>query len=388
MHGIIKPAIRSELDDIEPLPQRLKHALWPYRWFLGLVILPTLLAAAYYYLVASDQYESKADFVVRKADSSMSAGGGIGEVLGFSIGTSPTQSEAFVVKDYLLSHDAVARLQAEDHLVDRFTRSDIDFLSRLHSSNPKPENLLKYYLKHVDVTQDAETGITHLSVRAFTPEDAYALSGKLLRLGEIRINDLNTRTYQGQISAARRELTDAETALGDVQRRMTGFRQAQGDINPAGTGQAQINMVSALTASMISARAQLNAMEGLISRSSPQYRALSAQVRALQGQVAGQSARLTGQGKTIASGLGSYEDLVIRQDFAAKRYTAAAAAFQQSRAEALKQQLYLVRVVDANLPVKSLFPQRERIVLTVFFSLLIAYGIGWLLMAGVKEHSL
>jgi capsular polysaccharide transport system permease protein len=40
------------------------------------------------------------------------------------------------------------------------------------------------------------------------------------------------------------------------------------------------------------------------------------------------------------------------------------------------------------MPVKSLFPERGRIVLTVFLSLLVGYGIGWLLVAGVKEHSL
>jgi capsular polysaccharide transport system permease protein len=388
MHGIIRPAILSELDARETARQRLKHMLWPYRWFLGLVILPTLLVAGYYYLIASDQYESKADFVVRKADAGAMGGGGIGQVLGFSIGSSQTQSEAYVVEDYLLSHDAVAVLRKEDRLVDRFQRPDVDLLSRLHFANPKPENLLKYYRKHVDLTQDSETGITHLSVRAFTPDDAFAISSKLLRLGEARINDINVRTYRGQIAAAQRELADAEMALGDIQRRITGFRQSQGDINPAGTGQAQITMVTTLTANVVAARARLNSMDGLVSRSSPQYRALSSQVRALEAQVAGQSARLTGRGQTIASSLGNYEDLVVRQEFAAKRYTAAAASYQQSRAEALKQQLYLIRVVDANLPVKSLFPERGRIVLTVFLSLLVAYGIGWLLVAGVKEHSL
>jgi capsular polysaccharide transport system permease protein len=388
MHGIIRPAILSDISAKEAAWQRRKQMFWPYRWFLALVILPTLLVAGYYYLIASDQYESRADFVVRKADAGAMGGGGIGQVLGFSIGSSQTQSEAFVVEDYLLSHDAVAILRKEDNLVGRFQRPEIDLLSRLHFADPKPENLLKYYRKHVELTQNAETGIAHLSVRGFTPEDSYAISRKLLRLGEARINDLNIRSYRGQIAAARRELTEAEAALGAIQRRMTGFRQTQRDINPEGTGQAQITMVTGLTQNLVGARAQLNAMAGFVSKSSPQYRALSAQVRALEAQVAGQSARLTGQGQTIASGLGNYEDLVIRQEFAAKRYAAAAAAYQQSRAEALKQQLYLIRVVDANLAVKSLYPERGRIVLTLFLSLLVGYGIGWLLVAGVKEHSL
>lgn len=387
MHGIIKPMTAPDEAGRDALRQ-LKQLLHRFRWFVLLVLLPTLLVAAYYYLMASDQYESSADFVVRKADSEKSGASGLGQVLGFSFGTSQTLSEAYVVEDYLLSHDAVAVLQREDRLVERFHRPDADLLSRLRFSNPKPETLLKYYRGHVNLTQDSDTGITRLTVHAFTPEDAYAISSKLLRMGEARINDINIRTYRGQIAAARRELTAAEGALVDLQRRMTGFRQTRDDIDPERTGTAQIGLVSNLTASLVAARSRLNGMEGLVSKSSPQYRALAAQVHALEAQVAGQSARLTGQGRTIASSLGSYEDLVVRRDFAAKRYAAAAAAFEQARSDALKQQLYLIRIVDANRPVKSLFPERGRIVLTVFLSLLVAYGIGWLLVAGVKEHSL
>jgi len=388
MHGIIRPSALPEMKENEDVRRRLTNFLWLYRWFFWLVIFPTVLIGGYYYLIASDQFESRADFVVRKADMGVAGGGGIGQVLGFSIGTSQTQTEAFVVQDYLLSHDAVSILTKEGDLVSRFRRDGVDLLSRLWSSNPTPEGLLKYYKKHVTITQDPETGITHMSVRAFTPGDAYAINSKLLLMGEARINEINRRTYRDQIAAAQRELADAENAMTIIRMRMTGFRQAQRDINPAGTGEAQITMVTNLTASLVQARARLTAMRGLISQSSPQYQALAAQVRALEAQVAGQSARLTGQGQSIAAGLGSYEDLVVRQEFAAKRYAAAAAAYQQARAEALKQQLYLIRVVDSNRPVKSLFPERGRIVLTIFVSLLIAYGIGWLLVAGVKEHSL
>jgi capsular polysaccharide transport system permease protein len=38
--------------------------------------------------------------------------------------------------------------------------------------------------------------------------------------------------------------------------------------------------------------------------------------------------------------------------------------------------------------VKSLYPERGRIVITVFFSLLIAYAVGWLMLAGVREHKM
>jgi len=77
----------------------------------------------------------------------------------------------------------------------------------------------------------------------------------------------------------------------------------------------------------------------------------------------------------------------MQRDFAAKRYEAAAAALESARHEALKQQLYLVRVVEPNLPQAALYPRRWLMLASVFFGALLVYGIGWLIVAGVKEHA-
>jgi capsular polysaccharide transport system permease protein len=386
MHGIIRP---DELQLHGPATRgaRLREVMHLYRHFLTIVVLPTLLIAAYYYLIASDQYASRADYVVRRADMTVSSDG-LAQLFGVSLGSSGATAESHLVSDYLLSHDAIARLRKEDNLVGRFHRDGIDLLSRLWSADPAPEKLEKYYLKHVTIEQDSDTGISHLEVHAFTPADSYAIASKLMQLGEERINQLNVRTYRDQVASAQRELDQANTGLSQAQETLTGFRRAHQDINPEGSGQAQIGLVSQLTGSLVAARARQRAMQGVISSDSPQYRAISAQVSALEAQIAGQSNRIAGSGTSIASSLGDYESLVIRRENAARRYAAVAAQYDQARAEAARKQIYLVRVVNANMPVKSLYPERGKTVLTVFFSLALAYGIGWLLLAGVREHSI
>ena len=39
------------------------------------------------------------------------------------------------------------------------------------------------------------------------------------------------------------------------------------------------------------------------------------------------------------------------------------------------------------MPQKALYPERGRILLTVLIALLLAYAIGWLIVAGVREHA-
>jgi len=386
MHGIIEPVELSR--PMRPSP--LRRALdWMRRnrMLLLVVLLPTLLVGGYLYLVASDQYESEAHFLVHGAESTPQPGIGVNQVLSMATGISAGQNEAMSVADYLTSHNAVDRLRREDGLVQKFQRPGIDWLSRLWGENPTPERLLSYYRRQVDVEYNTETGITVLRVHGFTPEDSFQLARKLLAMGEQRINQLNARSYQDAISLGQNQLAAAERDLAANQSAMTRFRQSRADIDPQASGQAQIGLVTTLTGQLAAARAQLNAMQGLISPSSPQVRALQSRVRSLSAELAGQQGRLTGSDNTIAGDISGYEGLRLRQQFLAKRYDAAASSLQQARERAMRQQLYVVRVVDANMPVKSLYPQRFRILATVLVSLLLIFSIGWLIAAGVREHA-
>ncbi len=46
-----------------------------------------------------------------------------------------------------------------------------------------------------------------------------------------------------------------------------------------------------------------------------------------------------------------------------------------------------MRMVEPNLPEKSLYPRRWVITASVFFGLVLIYGVGWLILAGIKEHA-
>jgi len=387
MHGIMTPVAvepRRRRVPVEDVIDWIRRR----RMFLLIVVLPSLLLAGYLYLIASDQYESEAHFIVRSADAAPAAVTGVGAALSMVTGHGDaSHTEAMSVADYLTSHDAVAELRRGGRLVERYNRADADFFSRLRQADPTPEKLLKFYRKRVSVQFSTETGITTLKVHSFRPEDSYDLVRMLLRLGEQRVNILNQRSYSDAIETAQRQLADTETKLEQVQGRLTSFRQNRRDIDPQASGQAQIGLVTNLTGQLSAARAQLSAMGRMIAPSSPQYQAVAARVRALEAQVAGQSGRLTGGNRAIATDISGYEGLQLRQQFLAKRYEAAASALDRAREQALRQQLYLVRVVDANRPVKAMFPERARILGTVMIVLFLVYSIGWLLVAGVREHA-
>ena len=385
MHGFMTPADPTE-DRERTLGERIRDLIWARRWFFAVVVLPTLLVAIYLYAYAANQYESEAHFLVHSADKPQIPTGGA-SALSMLTGVGAGQNEAMSVADYLTSHDAVAKLRREDQLVERFQRPGVDLFSRLFGTNPTPERLLRYYQRQVKVKFDTESGITTIKVHSFTPEDSYNIATRLLAIGEQRVNELNARSYTDEIANARRALDEAEAALTANATAMTAFRHRSGDIDPQATGAAQLGLVSGLAGQLAAARAQLQTMSGVISPSSPQYQALAAHVRAMQAQMDAQSGKLTGRGDSITNDVGEYQALMLRRDFLNKRYEVAAASVEKAREQALQQQLYLVRVVNPNMPVKALFPERARILATVLVSLLLVYSIGWLIVAGVREHA-
>ena len=375
---------------VVPRPQpAAPPSLLRRHWSLAaFVLLPTLLAAVYFFAIAADQYESETVFVVRGIQSDGPRGGSLTELLGVSGVGSSAQAENRSVGQYLLSHDALKALKSQGlDLVAMFRRAEADPVSRLWYADPKAETLLEYYQDHVFLTYDPDDGMTRLRVRAFRPDDALAITTALLKLGEARINTFNTRALNTVMAASGRDVATAEAELTDIQRRLTRFREGRRDIDPRANAAGTQELVGTLEAQLAQARAQYAAMAGVLSPGSPQLVALAARIRGLQGQVGATGARLTGNGAAIAPRLADYEELMLRQSFAAKRYDAARTAQQLARSQAIKQQLFVVAVVDPNRPEKSLYPRRFTMVASIFAALLVAWGIGWLLVAGIREHA-
>lgn len=367
-------------------PRSWRERFRAWRPLLLFVLLPTLLVAAFEYLVAADQYESEALFSVRSAQSAAGSPSALAQMMGLGAPGAATD-ETRGLKDYLTSHDAVAAIGRSIDLREIFRRPEADPVTRLWSADAPPETLLEYFRDQVSVGTGSDAGYLKLTVRAFRPEDARRVTELLLRLGEQRVNSLNQRAMEDAIRVSRRQLTEAEAGVADAQSALTIFRQRNRNIDPERTSAAQISLGAEIEGRLATARAQLSSMEGVISPNSPQLKALRRQVGSMQAEVGRAQGRLAGPPGAMANALGSYERLRLQQEFAAKRYEAAATAVEGARKQALAQQLFIVRVVEPNLPVKSLHPKRLKIVAIVFFGLLLAYFIGWLLLAGVREHA-
>ena len=357
------------------------------RPFLFLVVVPTLVAAIYLFLIASSQYQSEAQFIVRGLEAAPERGNGVSQLLGVTGTLSPGQQEAQSIREYLRSHDAIPALRARKiDLVAMYRRDGVDLFSRLWFAEPRAETLLEYYRDHVDILYDPDDNITRVSVRAFRPEDAQRTARALLAMGEDRVNAFNDRLFDASLKAATADVTKAEQELASIQGRLGGFRETNRDIDPTNSGQGGQRQLTDQQAALDQQVAVLADMRRQLSPASPQVRAMEGRVSAMATAVAAARGRLTGGPQAVSNRLGAFEDLRFQQDFAAKRYETARARLEEAKERATKERLFIVPVVEPNLPEKPALPKPFRTTLLIFIGLCIAYGIGWMLLAGVREH--
>lgn len=357
------------------------------RWFLLMVALPTLLAALYYGLFASDIFISESRFVIKSPDqkrSQMSTLANLVQTTGMSGGHEQTSE----VLTYVRSRDALRALEKNIDVRDKFATPDADFLSRF----PAPladntfEGLFRYYSKRIDARIDAETGTATIKVEAFTPQDAYVINRELLDLSEALVNRLNSRSQSKGILEAQRQVELATQRAKNSRIALAQYRNSQALIDPTKQAGGVLEIANTMIGERAALQAQLDSMQRL-TPSNPSIPAIRSRINAISAQIASQDSRVVGNGSGIASKLGGYENLLVEQEFSTESLTAANAALVQARAEAQRQQFYLERVVDPNTPDAPLLPKRLFNVLVVFASAICLYFIMWMFMIGVLEHA-
>lgn len=353
--------------------------------FLAVVMLPTIVSALYFGLIASDRFVSEATFVVRSAKSPLP--GGLGGLLQI-VGISRSQDDSYSVQEYLLSRDAVTALAQRLPLRDMFHRPGADFVARYPNliQGSSEEELFQYYKSRVSVIHGAATGLTTLKVETFRPEDSLAINRTLLDLGETLVNRMNERIRADSIRFSEAEVKRGEERLVETQIAITEFRNRELMLDPSMSSLIVTELIGRLSAELAVVTAQLREVEAA-SPSSPQIPGLQRRVAALGSQIVLERQRVSSTSDGLAEKIAGYERLNLQREFAVKALASAVTSLEVARNEARRQQLYLERVVEPHVADYAEQPRRLRSILLTFAGSMMLFFVGWLLLAGVREHS-
>jgi capsular polysaccharide transport system permease protein len=358
-----------------------RHAL---AW---LVLLPTLAAALYYGLMASDVYTSESRFVVR-TPSRQGSSSGLGAMLqGAGLGSfAKASDDAFTVNDFILSRDALATLNDELGLKAAYGAPAVDRLTRFAGIDPDDsiDALYRFHLKQLELRLDTVSSITTLTTQAFDAAMAQAINERLLTAAEAFVNELNERARADMIRYASDELAAAEKRARSAAGALAAFRNAKSVADPERQTALQLAQVSKLQDDLIATQGTLAQLRAATPEN-PQIAGLQARLKATQAAIASENSKITG-GNSLASKSVEFQRVALDQELANRQLASALVALQDAKNDAQRKKLYLERIAQPNRPETAERPKRLRNVLSVLVVSAMFAACLSVVLAGVREH--
>jgi capsular polysaccharide transport system permease protein len=352
--------------------------------FLLAVLLPTVVAIAYFGFLASDVYVSESQFVIRSPDKPAATALG---VLLKSTGFSNAGDEVYAAEKYVGSRDALRALNKDRAVVRAYHNDSISIFDRFNpvGLNGSFEDLYRYYQDKIAIDYDTSSSVATLRVRAYTPEDAHRFNQQLLEQAEELVNRLNTRGRNDVVQFAEREVRDAQLAARNAAVALAAFRNNHGVVDPEAQAKAQLDLVSKLQDELVSSRIQLLQLQKMAPEN-PQIPVLTTRISGLEHQIDVQMGRVAGGRRSLSETAVQYERLQLERDYSDKRLAAAMTSLQSAEDEAQRKQAYLERIEQPSLPDDAAEPHRLRGILSTLIVGLFAWGILKLLLGGIREH--
>lgn len=352
--------------------------------FLVTVVLPTLVSVIYFGALASDVYISESRFVVRSPDKPKRTG--LGMLLD-SAGFASAGEEVQAAKGFIESRDGLRALNADGYAQAAWESNEISIFNRFNplGFTGSFEDLFEYYRSKVKVEFDAQTGITTLTIRAFTPKQSREMNERLLNQAENLVNQLNERGRGDLITYAQAEVEEAQRQASAAALELARYRNTRGVIDPERQATVQLQMISKLQDELIGAKMQLLQLRAVASEN-PQIPMLGVRIRGLERAITEQLGQVAGDEGSLSEAAAKYQELQLRREFADRQLGSALASLQDARNEARRQQAYVERVAQPSLPDDATEPRRIRGILATLIVGLVAWGILTMLLAGVREH--
>lgn len=351
--------------------------------FVAVVIAPVLLAAAYLFFVAADQYHSKSAFSIRSEEANAAVSGLLGALTQVSSGSA---SDPDILFEYIRSQKIVEEIDAELNLKEMYQRAEGDWVFAL-GKEPTVEDLVWQWNRMVHVTHEANNGILQVQTEAFTPEDAQRIAQAILEKSSALVNKLSEDARTDAIRFANDALKEAEANLFDIRQRLTDFRRTNKIVDPRADAEGQLGIVNALQTELARALIERDSLLSFAQPDDPRVTSLDTRIQSISSRIDAERRDLSGTAATESVDIfGAYEDLLVQSEFANVAYTQALAGLATARADARRQARYIAIHVQPTLAETSLYPRRFMLTGLTFLFCLLGWAVVMLIYYNVRDN--
>ena len=379
---------------VQPIarPAHLKKRHWGLLASFGAMVLVPFVAAVFYlWTFAQDQYLSTAAFTVRSQETG-SANELLGGLAQFAGGTTATDSD--ILYEFIQSQEMVQEVdQVIDLRAHYAAHWPSDWVFALWP-DPSIEDLTWYWHRIVGIAYDSSTGLTEITVSAYDPETAQAITREIVRLSQDRINALNDQAREDAMGYARDDLEEAVERLKAAREALTAFRTRTRIVDPETDVRGRMGVLNNLQQKLATALVELDLLRTTASDTDPRVTnaqqlidVIRERIRLERAGFASDSSDTGGIEENYPELITEYEGLNVDRDYAEQVYRVALTAMEAARDDATRQSRYLSTYISPTIAHDSEYPKRFVLAGLAGLFLLLFWSILALIYYSVRDRS-
>ncbi|RDV24369.1 capsule biosynthesis protein [Alteromonas aestuariivivens] len=351
------------------------------------IAVPWLLYALYLILLASAQYESQSQLIIKSTESGSNFDPS--SLLMSTVTGSAATSETHIIKAFVQSSDMLVYLNETLDLQAHYSSSNADIFSRL-PKNATFEDFYLFYLEHVDISVDSTSSVITLKSVAFSPEMAQKINSTILSRSEAFINEINNNLAKSKLKFAQGEHDLVQEKLKDSKTQLLAFQSQYNVLDPTAEGAAFQQIALSLEATLAQKQAELQTMSSMMSDLAPDILNVKRQIRALKNQIEDQKAKINTSDNpeaalSVSELMAQYSNLKIQMELALQAYSSSLITLENARVDAYQQLQHLVTISAPQLPEENKYPQVGYNLTLFGVLLLMMYGIARIIIATIRE---
>jgi capsular polysaccharide transport system permease protein len=342
-----------------------------------LALLPGFIWFCYLFVAATPVFETEFRLQIRSGDSGGGlTGGALASILGSS---SAGASNAHAVVQFVLSWDALARVERDCALREHLSDEGVDFLKRQAPSASK-EQRMRQWSAMVRPSYEPSTEIVTVRVSAYSPQRAKEVAECLLQGSEELVNSLAERARKDALQHAENDLLKADNDLIAVELRLLESRRKNGVADPRAQLIDSMTRISRLQAELDQLETEFVVRSAQTAKDSPLIGVLRTRIAHVTSSLTrAKEDMLNGsdRGVSLAASMSEIDKLNLERGVLAKRIESATAALQAATASAARQHVYLNKIVGPYTPEEPAHPRFPHDCLTSVLISVFLYAVSF-----------
>jgi capsular polysaccharide transport system permease protein len=320
-------------------------------------VLPMLFAAIYLTFIARDQYYVETRFSVRATKNVTS------DLLSAFTGSADGLSRQAIgmIATYIRSEALVRDLEGSIGITALYAAPRGDFLSRFDPLKPI-EDFHRYFWWKLSVNEEVSAGTLSIGVKAFSAADALQIAQAILDRSETMILSLSEKNRQSILDTSQKRLARAQERLLETTAKMGALRGASGVLDGDVETKAQVQLIYELELALSRLVAIRDTQSRQLAPNSAPIRNLDAQIAGVRAEIDQHRARLTQRRGRLEAPLSNvltdFEAAKVENEIARREYVVSAAAVEEARTEAARNELYMSVFVRPQQPESAIYPKR------------------------------